>query len=243
MAWPELTFSKSQVKRAGKILREYHTQILSQSEDDVAWATAVARNWRQAHAEAENWAQMGCRSRLSTLDIEGSVTQRLKELPTIVRKLVREHPRVQLSTMEDIAGARTVVSSVDEARALAERWRGTTTGYPIRRDRDYVDDPPESGYRAIHLVLQHKERLVEVQIRTRIQNAWAELVEDVGHLLGAATKNGDGPPEVLDGLRALSSELASFEPTSEYAGDADEAAARIRQFWLDVQQRGRGTHG
>ncbi len=46
MAWPELEDSKSQVKRAGKILREHHTQILSQSEDDVAWATTVARNWR-----------------------------------------------------------------------------------------------------------------------------------------------------------------------------------------------------
>ena len=46
MAWPELEYSKSQVKRAGKILREHHTQILSQSEDDVAWATSVARNWR-----------------------------------------------------------------------------------------------------------------------------------------------------------------------------------------------------
>lgn len=59
MTWPELEYSKSQVKRAGKILREHNTQILSQSENDVAWATSVARNWRQAHAEAENSAQMG----------------------------------------------------------------------------------------------------------------------------------------------------------------------------------------
>lgn len=243
MTWPELEYSKSQVKRAGKILREHHTQILSQSEDDVVWATSVARNWRQSHAEAENWAQMGCRSRLGTIGIEGDVTQRLKELPTIVRKLVREHPRVQLSTMEDIAGARTVVVSVDDARALAERWRQVAVDYPIRRDRDYIDDPPSSGYRAIHLVLQHKDRLVEVQIRTQIQNAWAELVEDVGHLLGVATKNGEGPADVLEGLRALGSELASLEPTHQYAGDADEAASRISQFWLDVQQRGRSTDG
>lgn len=145
--------------------------------------------------------------------------------------------------MEDIAGARTVVVSIDDARALAERWRRAAADYPIRRDRDYIDNPPASGYRAIHLVLQHKDRLVEVQIRTQIQNAWAELVEDVGHLLGVATKNGEGPPDVLAGLRALSSELASLEPTRQYAGDADEAASRISQFWLDVQQRGRSTNG
>lgn len=241
MAWPEFEYSKSQVKRAGKILREHHTQILSQVEQDVVWATSVAKSWRRSHAEAENWAQMGCRSRLSTMGIEGDVTQRLKELPTIVRKLVREHPRVQLSTMEDIAGARTVVASIDDARALAERWRRAASDYPIRRDRDYIDNPAASGYRAIHLVLQHKDRLVEVQIRTRIQNAWAELVEDVGHLLGVATKNGEGPADLLEGLCALSGELAALERTRHYAGMDDEAQSILSQFWRYVQQRGRST--
>ncbi len=89
--WPDLDYSISQVKKAGRILRRHHLEVLAVREDEVEWALEVARNWRRAHSEAENWAQMGCRSRLISLGINGSVTQRLKELPIITITLPVHH--------------------------------------------------------------------------------------------------------------------------------------------------------
>ncbi len=236
MAWPELAYSKSQVKRAGKILRDHHTHVLSQTEDDVRWATEGRPELASCPRRGGELGADGMPQPTGHLQLERSVTQRLKELPTMVRKLVREEGRVQLSTMEDIAGARAVVSTIEDARALADRWRRASAAFPIRRDRDYIDDPPASGYRAVHLVLNHKDRLVEVQVRTQIQNAWAELVEDVGHRLGVAAKNGEGPPETLAALRDLSDELSSYEPTRQYAGDVAAAMRRIDEFRREVER-------
>jgi putative GTP pyrophosphokinase len=234
VSWSQLEYSKSQVKRAGTILRAHATDILSHTQDEVDWAEAVARNWRRAHAEAENWAQMGCRSRLRTLGLPEEVTQRLKELPTIVRKLVREGNRVQLSTMEDIAGARAIVPTLDDVRALEGKWLDSSS-YPVHRHRDYNLESPETGYRAVHLVMRHKERLVEIQIRTAIQNAWAELVEDLGHLTGTALKNGEGPPGILDQLRVLSDRLATIDQGQGYSERRTEALALVEAFRTELQ--------
>jgi putative GTP pyrophosphokinase len=230
MGWPTLAYTKNEVKKAGTVLRLHATEVLAVTEDEVAWAKTVARNWRQVHSEAENWAQMGARSRLHTLHVEGSVTQRLKELPTIQRKLVREHPRVQLSTMEDIAGARAVVPTIDDLRRLEDRWTSTVP-VQIVRHRDYIEAPPASGYRAVHLVLRHaSERLVELQIRTVLQNRWAQLVEELGHRLGVALKNGEGPPETLALLAELAADLSVPQGRPQYAEGHAAAAELLAAF-------------
>ena len=174
---------------------------------------------------------MGCRSRLATLGINGDVTQRLKELPTIVRKLDREGNRVQLSTMEDVAGARVVVDTVQQLRRLEDRWLDAR--FPMHRHRDYIDEPPSSGYRGVHLVLEHRDRLVEVQLRSRIQHRWAELVEQLGHDLGVTLKNGEGPRDVLEVLVELSADLAAVEGSDQPYADkqqrAEDAVKEVRR--------------
>lgn len=178
---------------------------------------------------------MGCRSRLATLGIDGDVTQRLKELPTIIQKLVREGNRVQLSTMEDVAGARAVVDTVEQLRRLEERWMDAK--FPTHRHRDYIDEPQPSGYRGVHLVLEHRDRLVEVQLRSRIQHRWAELVEQLGHDLAVALKNGEGPPDVLASLADLSGELAAVEQSdAPYAAKQQRADDAVRQVRRAVRR-------
>lgn len=178
---------------------------------------------------------MGCRSRLASLEINGDVTQRLKELPTIISKLVREEGRVQLSTMEDVAGARTVVDTVDDLRRLEGRWLDTR--FPVPRHRDYIDDPPSSGYRGVHLILQHRDRLVEIQLRSRIQHRWAEVVEQLGHDLGAAFKNQEGPSDVLATLAELAEQLAQIEGShAPYAARQQQAEDAVRQVRAAIRR-------
>ena len=65
-------------------------------------------------------------------------------------------------------------------------------------------EPQDSGYRAIHVHTRYHGRRIEVQLRTRDQDSWAKIVEDLTSKTGIDFKNGDGPVEVHDLLRELS---------------------------------------
>lgn len=117
-------------------------------------------------------------------------TSRLKTVGTIVDKVKRE-PTMSLSRMQDIAGLRIVeefdrVSQEELARQVEALYPGAR-----RIDRRAT---PSHGYRAIHVVVPVDVCWVEVQIRTRLQDLWAQLVERLGDAWGRQIRYG-GQPE------------------------------------------------
>lgn len=66
----------------------------------------------------------------------------------------------------------------------------------IARTLDYIAKPKASGYRAIHHVVRRDGRLIEVQLRTVRQDAWANQVEEDGRFRGVDFKFGFGAAEV-----------------------------------------------
>lgn len=98
--------------------------------------------------------------------------------------------------MEDIAGARVLVPTQVEADAIAREIRGHAN-WSVRRVREYVDGrdpgPKQDGYRAIHVIVERGQCYVEIQLRTSIQDSWAQAVEDLTYSLGEALKLGAAP--------------------------------------------------
>ena len=47
---------------------------------------------------------------------------------------------------------------------------------------------PSHGYRAIHVIVRHEEKLVEIQVRTSLQHVWAELSEKMSDVFDPAIK-------------------------------------------------------
>lgn len=135
------------------------------------------------------------------------MAQRLKKFGTIVDKL-RRFETMRLSRMEDIGGCRVVVPDLATARHLAHRLKRNWT---IARDRDYVGSPKLDGYRARHLVATKDGRFVEVQIRTRLQDLWANTVERDGRRWGVEFKSGAGDARARDQYRKMSDLLAAEE--------------------------------
>lgn len=130
------------------------------------------------------------------------VSQRLKRLPRIVRKLANMNNSM-LARLEDIGGTRAVVGSLREQEILGDhllkRWEKD-----LRREpRDYVRTPKVTGYRAVHYVVEKHGRRVEIQIRTRRQQQWANAVEQADSRLGMALKDGRGPQSMLDYFTAV----------------------------------------
>lgn len=116
------------------------------------------------------------------------VTQRLKRQDTLVGKLGRERGKV--TQMQDIGGVRAVVPSPPHVYRVRRRLLKSWT---IIRERDYIGSPKDDGYRALHLIVRRGGLPIEVQVRTRGQDIWANAIEQAGRQTGVQFKFGEGP--------------------------------------------------
>jgi ppGpp synthetase/RelA/SpoT-type nucleotidyltranferase len=199
--------SVSQVNKAGKTLRRFLRDRLGEV-DDVNRALDTLVAFRAAHQRPLTTANMGLRSMVKTVHcVEPEISQRLKRVPTIIDKLVRE-PTLALATMQDLGGCRAVLRSVDEVYRVRARLESRGR---VERVYDYIAAPRSSGYRGIHVITRYHERRIEVQLRTQVMHQWAVTVEALSGLIGQDVKSGLGPGEVQELMRAISQAMALEE--------------------------------
>jgi hypothetical protein len=140
-------------------------------------------------------------SRYAAEESDPVIAQRLKRIPTIGGKLLREKG-MKLSRMEDVGGVRAVLPSQDAAYRVARRLKRNWT---ITRIRDYVANPKDDGYRALHLIDRNQGRPIEIQLRTARQDEWANAVEGATRRF-PGLKSGGGP-ELLQSFFQATSDL------------------------------------
>jgi putative GTP pyrophosphokinase len=195
MAFAKPEYGKGDINRAGDILSERR----SSSSDERAWSRAVLSNFRACHAYPINTFQALLRLKLKSIDADALVAQRLKRAPSILLKLSR-FSQMNLVRMQDIGGLRAVVGSLAKVRRLERAYRDASFKHELVSSKDYIAAPKADGYRSIHLIYKYKnprapeyEGLsIELQLRTRLQHAWATAVETMGTFLGQALKSGQG---------------------------------------------------
>ena len=245
-----LPYSKGRIDRAGRALRrqlEGEGPPLSAAELEADGAVIEA--FRAAHRTPLVAAWMGLRSCINSEDLQAiELTQRLKRMPTIVDKL-RRLPTMTVSRMQDIGGCRAVFAAQDEVSFVLERFTRNSERRNGMSDtvRDYVTNPRSSGYRAVHIWTRYGDRRIEVQLRTRYQHSWADMVEDITFSTGTDYKGGAGSEIVHDWLRRLAEAPALVKagvPVGEALGpDYDELSqAAEAQLVGETMQEG-GRHG
>jgi hypothetical protein len=204
LVFPKPAHSRSQVNKAGDILRDHElltrpSTIELQEWERWLWAREVLGNWRACHNYPINTFQATLRMKLKGIDPDATVARRLKRYPSILAKLVR-FKGMKLARMQDIGGLRAIVSSVRRVRMLEEAYRASKFRHKLVDSKDYIRNPKTDGYRSIHLVYKYQNErepaydglLLELQLRTRMQHAWATAVETMGTFLGQALKSGQG---------------------------------------------------
>ena len=146
-------------------------------------------------------------------------TARLKTVNTIVEKLKRE--RTRLSTMQDVGGLRIVVGHwrVDQDQAvhkLITLFGEANTEVDDRRVK------PSHGYRAVHVIPRVDGYPIEIQVRTPLQDLWAQTVERLADRVGRAIRYGAQPAdapaqllEIFDDLQKLSDLISRLETLPE----------------------------
>lgn len=227
--WARPEYSIPDVNVAGK--------ALANRDGDFLAALDVVGNWRASHSYPLNTLQLGLRTRTSGIS-RALVAQRLKRVSSIIAKLRRE-PDMKLSQMQDIGGCRAVVDSIAAVHRLRDSYLKSRMKHKFAKQKDYIAEPKESGYRSIHLVYRYYShrnstwngKKIEIQLRSRLQHAWATAVETVGMFLGQALKASEGDEDWLEFMTLVSSAFALLEKTPTCPGTPsamDELKAMIR---------------
>ena len=217
MAHPD-GLSGNQVKNAGKLLRRwFNARLAGQTTEiehgQIQAAISVLMTYRTRFSEGRQpiaTVNMGLRSMVQTSTGKpAEVTQRLKRAERIIEKLCR-HPDMQLTTMDDIAGCRVVLPDLTDLRKL-QRHLDRRWGAAIKTRRDYIEEPKDTGYRAFHLVVLRANMSVEVQLRTVLQQEWAESVESAEIQTRSMLKDGQGNADILDMFRLVGEAFAHLD--------------------------------
>lgn len=239
MSFVKPKYSKSQINRAGEILISEDASL-----GEWIFADQVLTNYRAAHGYPINTFQATLRAKLKGIDDKAIVAQRLKRTPSIVSKLKR-FDGMKLARMQDIGGLRAVVSSVARVRKLEGSYRNSKFLHELVSSKDYLSDPKADGYRGIHLIYKYSNPNVpvydglslELQIRTRLQHAWATAVETMGTFLGQALKSGQGEDQWREFFSIAGAALADLEKTTPVPGFEGCSAQQIHQRLFESERR------
>jgi ppGpp synthetase/RelA/SpoT-type nucleotidyltranferase len=185
----------------------------------------IINNWRSSHAFPLNAFHVTLRGRAKNVDSTALTAQRLKRLSSIEAKL-RRFPEMKLTQMQDVGGCRAVVRDIAEVEKLVAAYRKGVAKNPKKRhaflsEKDYIGNPKADGYRSFHLIYRYHSRAkkhavysglkIEIQIRTKLQHAWATAVEIISTFTGQALKSNVGDECWKRFFKLMSSEIALRE--------------------------------
>lgn len=219
-------YSNTQVTSAGEIVRAVKPEIDEEAArlvgfsfqpsdrftpEEVLDAVQVVQRYRDGHSDAQRLVHRELA--LAFAADQHAVSSRQKRLQAIADKLQRISSR--LPQIADIAGCRVVVEHLD-AIANVSNW--IDGRFDVIDIDDYLDPPKPIGYRALHLIVKipnsnpfmlpgSKAAKVEIQVRTKRQNEWADQIERATGITGFELKTGDVdqlPSELVEYVRVAS---------------------------------------
>ena len=197
------------MKRLGRRLRKAEQP----SPDDVAMYDAYRGSFSEDLKDV-----IGA---LQSLFPDSPPAARRKTLDSVVAKLKRS--TTDLGSMQDIAGCRINVPGLDDQDDAVARIQDRFEA----RKTDDLRDRPHSGYRAVHVIVAAPHgRWVEVQVRTALQNLYAQLSERMADAFGIEMKYGGGDPFAREILQSSSSRAYELD---------------LRQREIDALAKSRGA--
>ena len=190
--------SKSEINRCGDLLRDCRNDPGGDYDwERLNYALDVLGEFRTSFQYPLTKVTVGLRVMVKAESEAVIVAQRLKRMNRILGKLQRM-PGTKIARMEDVGGCRAVLATPSELDGVLRRIRRR---WDVVRERDYITDPKPAGYRAFHAVVDRDGRRIEVQLRTRGQQDWADSLEAFASALNLPLKDDQGPGEVLEFFR------------------------------------------
>lgn len=223
--------------------------------------------WQAAAVRIKHWLKEQQKGLLkdkdiSRLDVDG---HRIKDAARTLAKLTEkldEDPQLSVrdtddveDQIRDIVGIKVLCKSPRDQKMMFDALRDPEQlgSFELIESRDYTNPPKASGYRACHVILripsdQGQPVFAEIQVKTRLQDAWSELTHEDMYKPGAAMK-----PSKLHGefARAMANMLATVDDMADTLAveltaltdpehELDPVAVREQQSAVDVRVRATG---
>jgi ppGpp synthetase/RelA/SpoT-type nucleotidyltranferase len=187
-----MNLSKTQIDRLGERLKKGEI-----TADDLR----LLDTYRRSLADAYDEVVGAIRKELGL----GPTGRPAKSTTSISDKLRRES--IRLTQIQDIAGCRLIVPDIANQNQVVQSLSRLfeTTNIADRREK------PSHGYRAVHVIVTHLGKMIEIQVRTELQHLWAELSEKLSDIDDPTIKYGGGDKSVQEMLADASSAVTSEE--------------------------------
>lgn len=244
MPWATRLFDSAEVNAAARTLIDDTSTVA-----ELDYAYMVLNNWRAIHNFPLNTIKMGLRAKARRVDGSSLTAQRIKRLSSIESKL-RRFPKMKLSQMQDVGGCRAILNSISDVYGAKALLDESQMKHKLVKTDNYIKEPKDSGYRGIHLVYRYfsdrndsyNDLKIEVQVRSKLQHAWATAVETLGTFTRQALKSSVGEQDVLRFFALMSSHIARREKAPTVPNTPADAAAlkeELREYEsrLDLENR------
>jgi ppGpp synthetase/RelA/SpoT-type nucleotidyltranferase len=173
-----------------------------------------------------------------------SIQQRVKGRTSLARKVLSHVEYVSANDITDIVGVRIITYFADEVDAVAELVERQFKVYK-KSDWRTEHDLNEFGYRSLHYVLglntgrsslleykRFADLKFEIQIRSILDHAWAEIYHDRGYKGGLLI-----PPTVQRHFSELAASLGNID--RQFQGLRDEIQEHGRTLvWKTAREEG-----
>ncbi|MEV0985173.1 (p)ppGpp synthetase [Brevibacterium sp. NPDC049920] len=209
-------------------------------------------DWEDARNQVKNWLARQCNEALAGLDDRTRLKvseSRIKDQDRALRKLIRKAESEQLEissagqveqNLLDLVGIKLICHSTRDQELIWDHLHGLSedAAFRICESKDYVSKPKRSGYRAKHIIVEVPVKgvspvYVEVQIKTRLQDAWGELTHEMSYKPGEALKKTPFHDNVTNTMANL---LAEVDRLADFVADDIEHTVDVDVTKADVEE-------
>lgn len=240
MAWSKLKFSKAEINEAGKTLVKDNVDI-----GEYERALEIINNFRASHGFPLLNFRMRLRLCARKIYPHAIVAQRIKRITSISQKL-KDLNNMSLYRIQDIAGCRAIVETVSQVRKIHSEYyeTGKYAHHTHLKVSDYITHPKKTGYRSLHVIYEYKSnkkrrhngRKIEIQLRTKLQHAWATAVEVAGMAIGEALKSNIGDENWREFFRLVGSAFALVENCPSVPGITVDRVVLVEEIKHKMEQ-------
>ena len=123
------------------------------------------------------------RAELEAFGIKAEIAGRAKHIYSIYQKM--EAKQLTFEQINDLLGIRIIVDNIEDCynvqSILHEFWPPQTAVYYGKAGRDWIVNPKANLYQSLHTTIKVKDKIVEIQIRTREMHEIAEYGVGAAH--------------------------------------------------------------
>lgn len=236
--------TKGDVNRLGEKIRSEYPNIKNSTKEQI-------QEHRISFKDTTNLTFNALSTLSRRVNKNAIITYRLKRIETIIGKLQRLDKKQKFARMWDISGCRCIL---DNDRELYKLEKLISKKFNVRKKTDYIKSPKPNGYRSLHLYLQQEgdDKVVEVQLRNRIDHNWATLVEITDHIFDSQLKEvgkdkklekflyllSKREPLTFEDKKYLSKILRDYKYFSELSQVFTRNYLKVRNRWLELEMRG-----